>query len=604
MSTRFHCSLCSNVYAAPKLLPCFHTFCEGCLYDFIGKNTKNEYFGCPSCKKQIFVPKNISKDFMTNYYVMADVEQHLHQADDVCLGICEICNDKNDAAYTCKDCEQKMCVSCYSVHSSMRATKNHDVLKLKLSPHKLIVQRNCEEHNEELHFYCRRCCKGMCVHCKVAQHDGHATEHVEDVTIDGRSNLKRMSETLNGHVRDLRCELEALAYRKRLVQKSCDETCSTIKKQAEDICTTVYQARNHKLHEATSFRDEQLLKIEETEKEIKDRELQMNTMSGFVRSVATSSSDVGVLETCDLIADKIQETEDYVCPSCDVESTEFEVEQPTEASIQNLFGRMSTYPTLRMRLSYGAADYFDSGSLEEKVDAICPIGNNLAWVGAHISSVDKSSVTLFNSKGEILKMLTCDQIVKCFALLDKSLHVLTKDAFLKLNEEETDLEYLVAASLPVLIASNATSMFYLSRDHVCQYVTNTNVRPIETTLLCSLKGLKNPTKMAVDDNQNIAIVDTTLKSVLVFDFDGAIQTKYSIKYQDFLPLDVCIDRWSDVLVVDGGNGAIHELASDGKGREIMYSRFSGLKNVCCIGGDEDTWWFGTTDGKIIVKYFT
>ena len=43
------CSLCNAHYTRPKQLPCLHTFCAGCLQEFVNPRLLVE---CPSCRTQ------------------------------------------------------------------------------------------------------------------------------------------------------------------------------------------------------------------------------------------------------------------------------------------------------------------------------------------------------------------------------------------------------------------------------------------------------------------------------------------------------------------------------------------------------------------------
>jgi len=53
--TFLSCPICLQCYNQPKALPCLHTFCEGCIEDYISKYTKDGnqgsvQFPCPICR--------------------------------------------------------------------------------------------------------------------------------------------------------------------------------------------------------------------------------------------------------------------------------------------------------------------------------------------------------------------------------------------------------------------------------------------------------------------------------------------------------------------------------------------------------------------------
>ncbi|KAL4222194.1 hypothetical protein ACF0H5_018231 [Mactra antiquata] len=55
------CSICFNVFKVPRMLPCQHTFCEGCLHTYITKSIvfvgETVDFPCPLCREPTPIPK-------------------------------------------------------------------------------------------------------------------------------------------------------------------------------------------------------------------------------------------------------------------------------------------------------------------------------------------------------------------------------------------------------------------------------------------------------------------------------------------------------------------------------------------------------------------
>ena len=51
------CSLCSDVFTSPKLLPCCHTFCVKCLEDLMSRlGPTSHTFSCPQCHRDVTIP--------------------------------------------------------------------------------------------------------------------------------------------------------------------------------------------------------------------------------------------------------------------------------------------------------------------------------------------------------------------------------------------------------------------------------------------------------------------------------------------------------------------------------------------------------------------
>ena len=51
------CSVCLKQLKDPKVLPCLHSCCHGCIVN-IAKNAKGNTFNCPDCRLAVKVRKN------------------------------------------------------------------------------------------------------------------------------------------------------------------------------------------------------------------------------------------------------------------------------------------------------------------------------------------------------------------------------------------------------------------------------------------------------------------------------------------------------------------------------------------------------------------
>lgn len=65
------CSICFQPYNRPKALPCLHTFCEGCLRDYVTSRFEDTgQFPCPLCRQTIFIPPNGVTGLPDNHFIV------------------------------------------------------------------------------------------------------------------------------------------------------------------------------------------------------------------------------------------------------------------------------------------------------------------------------------------------------------------------------------------------------------------------------------------------------------------------------------------------------------------------------------------------------
>ncbi|XP_066295381.1 tripartite motif-containing protein 3-like [Branchiostoma lanceolatum] len=69
------CSICLELFTKPKMLPCQHTFCQGCLVDHVGNSKKVWVFKCPNCRRQVRVPPKGIAGLPDNYLVTSLCER-------------------------------------------------------------------------------------------------------------------------------------------------------------------------------------------------------------------------------------------------------------------------------------------------------------------------------------------------------------------------------------------------------------------------------------------------------------------------------------------------------------------------------------------------
>lgn len=65
------CSVCFQPYNRPKALPCLHTFCEGCLRDYVtSRHEGAPDFPCPLCRQTVHLPPEGVTGLPDNHFII------------------------------------------------------------------------------------------------------------------------------------------------------------------------------------------------------------------------------------------------------------------------------------------------------------------------------------------------------------------------------------------------------------------------------------------------------------------------------------------------------------------------------------------------------
>ena len=119
------CGICLSTYEIPKALPCLHSFCLECIREWLRTSQRNDHKAsvtCPNCRKEYILPENGIDGLPTNFFIERNSKET--------IPTCSSCdNHDRDIMARCHECGF-ICKECTHSHESMRALKEHNVIKL------------------------------------------------------------------------------------------------------------------------------------------------------------------------------------------------------------------------------------------------------------------------------------------------------------------------------------------------------------------------------------------------------------------------------------------------------------------------------------------
>ncbi|KAM6996695.1 transcription intermediary factor 1-beta-like [Passerculus sandwichensis] len=96
----------------PRLLPCLHSVCRGCVGSEHGDKSA---FECPVCHQQCPLG-----DIMDNLFLQPSASSQS----------CTSCEDNASATSFCLECSEPLCATCVGAHLRVRYTREHRVQPL------------------------------------------------------------------------------------------------------------------------------------------------------------------------------------------------------------------------------------------------------------------------------------------------------------------------------------------------------------------------------------------------------------------------------------------------------------------------------------------
>ena len=265
------CAICQDLLNQPKILPCLHSFCEGCLKEWSGRlanlDPSKRHLECPLCRAKVLLSSSRAVEELPSHFSairLVEIVRLQEQANSkVATPICQNCDDEENAVSSCRVCAIFLCEFCEKAHKKTKSTKGHKICSLDemrrgnsdIAASVLSEKvEMCPTHpTKPLELYCKSEEVLICRDCIIRKHKDHDYDVISDVA-EGEKKILR--EALIG-IQQLVDEVEYAVTR---VQ---DRRKDVKSKEAENLCDL--EDAFNVLHAALDNRKQQL-----TEKVTKD----------------------------------------------------------------------------------------------------------------------------------------------------------------------------------------------------------------------------------------------------------------------------------------------------------------------------------------------
>ena len=298
------CAICQDLLNQPKILPCLHSFCTGCLKQCSGRSAKldssKRHLKCPLCRAKVSLSTSRAVEELPSHFSairLVEIVRLQEQAGSKKVTpICQNCDDEEKAVSSCNECAIFLCEFCEKYHKKTKATKEHKIISLDemrrgtgevtaVVPEKVEM---CPTHpTKPLELYCK-CEKVLiCRDCIIKKHKDHDYDVISDV-VEGEKNVLR--EALPG-IQQLVDEVEKAVTRVQGRRKD-------VRNKKKESLRNLENAFNA-LHAALDNRKQQLR--EKVTRDLKEKDKGLQVQEDELRFLLSQ------LKSChSFIDDKVQ----------------------------------------------------------------------------------------------------------------------------------------------------------------------------------------------------------------------------------------------------------------------------------------------------------
>ena len=534
---QLNCSICLDTYTDPKLLQCFHVYCQGCLAKLVVRDQQGHLvLTCPICRQVTPIPANGVTGLQPAFHI-----NHLLDILD------EHKNEEGPAA------ERDL---------ARLAGKKRD-------------NHLCSEHvGKALELYCETCGELICSRCalKKGKHHSHDYEELDEAFEKYKEEITRSLEPM---------EKRLVTINKALAQ--CDSHCVEVSDQRAAVEADIHKtiSRLQKVvHEALEVRktelighlhqmtQEKLKSLAVQRDQIETTQAQLGSCIDFIKeSFKTTSSQGEVLRMKTIITQRAKELttilqpvtrlkDDIVFSSSGVEDIPAQCRNCGQVSMPGLPDPSQCYTTRN--------------------------GVQIAAVG------EKSTVTL--------QAIDCEgkPLTDLIKSLESELVSSITGARVNCTVERTEQSQYNISYQPTIKGRHQLHV-KVEGQHVKGSPFNVAVKSPVVDLTASIKtilGVREPTALAVNKRGELVVTERKESCISVFTASGeklqSFGTHGSGQGQFKDPNGVAVDGEGNIFVADTGNNRIQKFTEEGKF----------LKEVDCRPNDIA---FNTSNGKLYVS---
>ena len=249
------CWVCLEQYARPKLLQCFHVFCEKCLQPLARQSEQCLAVECPNCRQSSHLPQSgvpgLQGAFLMHH--LFDIRDILRKVSAPTKGKCDKCEKREPSCY-CRTCGF-LCDKCKDIHTEWKELSSHVIISLDQLTGDVInlippVQKSlqCFKHpDKQLDIYCETCEELICRDCIVRVHRDHEYDLVGDA-------FPKHKEVIVAYLQPVEEQLATITT----ALQGLDARCGQINEQHQAVETEIRESIQ-RLHRALEVSEENLI---------------------------------------------------------------------------------------------------------------------------------------------------------------------------------------------------------------------------------------------------------------------------------------------------------------------------------------------------------
>ncbi|XP_059080014.1 tripartite motif-containing protein 2-like [Tigriopus californicus] len=319
------CLICQQRFREPKVLPCLHTFCLGCLFVYLPPESLS--ITCPLCGHQSILPQQGVKALQDNYFISHLIDVLIQDGP----------SNENPSKQTPSLTEDPDCNTIsssydleYSESVDLESLSSHHKGESKLNSvdyeacgHQHQVTDNsseatystpgartllCSNHSGSLlGVYCYSCETAICTLCASIEHRGHWTVAMAEAIEDEKETLRKLIDDAYVQVPLLKSALANIETLSSNLKEERVTTSQEVAKAFDQLVALVESRREVILRDLAMKEKSKQETLDRQKDEIETSLADLYTSCEFVEKALTHGSETEILLVKKQVGDRLVE---------------------------------------------------------------------------------------------------------------------------------------------------------------------------------------------------------------------------------------------------------------------------------------------------------
>ena len=295
------CPVCQDHFQEPKILPCLHYYCKGCI-EALAKRAggPNQPFPCPECRTPTLLPQGDPDQLQTAFFVnrMKEVHAKLEKVQGKVEAKCEMCSGGVATAF-CRHCMDFICAECVKSHQRLKVFAGHEIStleELKEGGARNIVAKPppppmCKVHDEQAKIYCYDCKTLICRDCVVKDHRDHEYEFVKKAAPEMKKKLREHVAPLNKIQDDVSNAVVNIEGAKSEVIAMDESMTASVKRSFQELRDVLDKREKELLAETAATMEKKMTNLNIQQKKLEMSSGTIQSLVEFVEKSVENATD-------------------------------------------------------------------------------------------------------------------------------------------------------------------------------------------------------------------------------------------------------------------------------------------------------------------------